>query len=67
MIPFLDLKVINAQYRDELVDACARVIDSGWYIGGSELEHFEQQFASYCGTKYANDLDALISTLRAWN
>ena len=70
MIPFLDLKVINAQYRDELVDACTRVIDSGWYIGGSELEQFEQQFANYCGTKYAigvaNGLDALILTLRAW-
>lgn len=70
MIPFLNLKAINAQYRDELVDACARVIDSGWYIGGSELEQFEQQFANYCGTKYAigvaNGLDALILTLRAW-
>ena len=70
MIPFLDLKAINAQYRDELVEACTRVIDSGWYIGGIELEHFEQQFASYCGTKYAigvaNGLDALILTLRAW-
>ena len=70
MIPFLDLKAINAQYRDELVEACTRVIDSGWYIGGSELKQFEQQFASYCGTKYAigvaNGLDALILTLRAW-
>ena len=70
MISFLDLKAINAQYRDELVDACTRVIDSGWYIGGSELEQFEQQFANYCGTKYAigvaNGLDALILTLRAW-
>lgn len=70
MIPFLDLKAINAQYRDELVDACARVIDSGWYIGGSELAQFEQKFANYCGTKYAigvaNGLDALILTLRAW-
>ena len=70
MIPFLDLKTINTQYRDELVDACTRVIDSGWYIGGSELEKFEQQFAIYCGTKYAigvaNGLDALILTLRAW-
>ena len=70
MIPFLDLKAVNDQYRDELVDACTRVIDSGWYIGGIELEHFEQQFANYCGTKYAigvaNGLDALILTLRAW-
>lgn len=70
MIPFLDLKAINAQYRNELVEACIRVIDSGWYIGGSELEQFEQQFASYCGTKFAigvaNGLDALILALRAW-
>ncbi|ATO19195.1 aminotransferase [Acinetobacter sp. LoGeW2-3] len=70
MIPFLDLKAINAQYRDELVAACTRVIDSGWYIGGKELEKFEQHFAAYCETQYAigvaNGLDALILTLRAW-
>ncbi|GAA5093727.1 DegT/DnrJ/EryC1/StrS family aminotransferase [Wohlfahrtiimonas larvae] len=70
MIPFLDLKNINAQYRNELIEACTRVVDSGWYIGGSELESFEQNFAEYCGTKYAigvaNGLDALILTLRAW-
>lgn len=70
MIPFLDLKNINAQYRDELIAACTRVIDSGWYIGGSELESFEKSFAEYCGAKFAigvaNGLDALILTLRAW-
>lgn len=70
MIPFLDLKKINQQYRNELIAACTRVIDSGWYIGGKELETFEQNFADYCGTQYAigvaNGLDALILTLRAW-
>lgn len=70
MIPFLDLRAINAQYRDELVKACTRVIDSGWYIGGNELEQFENSFANYCGTKFAigvaNGLDALVLTLRAW-
>lgn len=70
MIPFLDLKSINNQYRNKLVEACTRVIDSGWYIGGKELETFERNFAKYCGTKYAigvaNGLDALILTLRAW-
>lgn len=70
MIPFLDLKAVNAQYSNELIAACTRVIDSGWYINGIELELFEQEFASYCGTKYAigvaNGLDALILTLRAW-
>ena len=70
MIPFLDLKNINGQYRAALVEACARVIDSGWYIGGKELEQFEKNFAEYCGVKFvigvANGLDALILTLRAW-
>ena len=70
MISFLDLKAINAQYRDELVEAATRVIDSGWYIQGSEVTAFEQEFADYCGTQYcvgvANGLDALTLTLRAW-
>lgn len=70
MIPFLDLKSINQQYRNELVEACTRVIDSGWYIGGTELEKFEKNFADYCETKFAigvaNGLDALILVLRAW-
>lgn len=70
MIPFLDLKELNNEYRDELIGACTRVIDSGWYIGGKELEVFEQNYAAYCGTKHcigvANGLDALSMTLRAW-
>lgn len=70
MISFLDLKGINAKYRDELIDACTRVIDSGWYIAGNELSRFEIEFASYCGSKHcigvANGLDALTLTLRAW-
>lgn len=70
MIPFLDLKSINAQYRDELIEACTRVIDSGWYITGNEVTKFEENFAEYCGTQHAigvaNGLEALILTLRAW-
>ncbi len=70
LISFLDLKETNSQYRNELIDACTRVIDSGWYISGNELQKFEEAFAKYCGTKHvigvANGLDALILTLRAW-
>jgi dTDP-4-amino-4,6-dideoxygalactose transaminase len=70
MIPFLDLKVINAQYRDELVQAATDVIDSGWYIQGTQVEQFEREFADYCGTKHcvgvANGLDALILIFRAY-
>jgi dTDP-4-amino-4,6-dideoxygalactose transaminase len=69
-ISFLDLQAINAAYREELIEAAVRVIDSGWYIQGQEVKAFEQEFAAYCGTKYCvgvgNGLDALILTLRAW-
>lgn len=70
MIPFLDLKNINAQYREELLEACAKVIDSGWYVQGNEHQAFEKEFADYCGVKHcigvANGLDALILILRAY-
>ena len=70
MIPFLDLKSVNAQYRSELVAAATRVIDSGWYIQGEEVRAFEQEFAEYCGVKHcvgvANGLDALTLILRAY-
>ena len=70
MINFLNLKAINNQYEQELKDACSRVIDSGWYIMGQELELFESEFSNYCGTKHAigvaNGLDALILVIRAW-
>ncbi len=68
--PFLDLKVINAQYREELLAAAQRVIDSGWYIQGREVEAFEREFALYCGVRHAvgvgNGLDALRLILLAY-
>ncbi|AWB56327.1 DegT/DnrJ/EryC1/StrS family aminotransferase [Colwellia sp. Arc7-D] len=70
MIPFLDLKKINSQYQEELKEACARVIDSGWYILGSEVKAFEKEFAKYCDSNHclgvANGLDALILIFRAY-
>ena len=70
LINFLDLKKINAQYRTELIEACTSVIDSGWYINGTQVEAFESEFSDYCGSKHcvgvANGLDALTLILRAW-
>jgi len=70
MIPFLDLKEINNQYKTELLEACRKVIDSGWYVQGKECNMFEEEFATYCGTKYcvgvANGLDALTLIIRAY-
>lgn len=70
MIKFLDLQKINTQYEQELKEAASRVIDSGWYLLGSELETFENNYASFCGTKYAlgvaNGLDALRLIFKAY-
>ncbi|WP_419393380.1 DegT/DnrJ/EryC1/StrS family aminotransferase [Cytobacillus praedii] len=70
MIPFLNLKDINAQYSNELKTAIGKVIDSGWYVLGQEVEAFEREFAKYCGVKHcigvSNGLDALKLILKAY-
>lgn len=70
-IPFLDLKSPYQELQDELDDAYQRVMKSGWYVLGNELENFEQEFATYCGVKHCmgvgNGLEALYLVLRAWN
>lgn len=70
MISFLDLKRINSRFEQELKDACNKVIDSGWYIGGEELNKFENSFSHFCDSKFAlgvaNGLDALNLSIKAW-
>lgn len=70
MIKFLDLQKINDQYEKELKEAASRVIDSGWYLMGKELESFETNYAQFCGVKYclgvANGLDALRLIFKAY-
>ena len=70
MIPFLNLKKINAQYREELIQSFSRILDSGSYIGGKELEDFEKDFSKYCGVNYCigvgNGLDALKLIIKAY-
>jgi dTDP-4-amino-4,6-dideoxygalactose transaminase len=68
-IPFLDLKSPYLELKAELDAAYQRVMESGWYILGEEVEAFEADFAAYCGAKYCigvgNGLDALYLILRA--
>lgn len=70
MIQFLDLQEINAQYKNELKEAAERVIDSGWYLLGKELESFENEYAQFIGCKHvlgvANGLDALRLIFKAY-
>ncbi|MBR5003349.1 MAG: DegT/DnrJ/EryC1/StrS family aminotransferase [Bacteroidaceae bacterium] len=66
----LSLQRLNAPYAQQLKEAAARVIDSGWYLRGAETEAFEQEMASYLGVEYvvgvANGLDALRLILMAY-
>lgn len=68
--PFLDLGKVNERYAAQLKEACARVIDSGRYIGGDEVERFESELAAYCGVRHtvgvSNGLDALRLILRGY-
>ena len=69
-VAFLDLKAGYIEIKDELDAAYQRVMDSGWYILGAELEAFESEFAAYCGASYCvgvgNGLEALHLILRAY-
>jgi dTDP-4-amino-4,6-dideoxygalactose transaminase len=70
MVAFLDLKKINGRFAEELQVACQRVIESGWYIQGKELKAFEEEFATFCGSRHCigvgNGLDALILILEGY-
>ncbi len=69
-IPFLDLQAVNNQYRGELLEVITRVLDSGWYVKGKEVQDFEIDFANYCGTEHCigvgNGLDALSLIFRSY-
>lgn len=70
MIKFLDLQKINQQYANELKEAAAEVIDSGWFLLGEKLSTFEKKLASYTEANnaigVANGLDALRLILKAY-
>lgn len=70
MIKFLDLQKINTQYADELKRVASEVIDSGWYIHGTNVKEFESSLASYLNCKnvigVGNGLDALRIILKAY-
>jgi dTDP-4-amino-4,6-dideoxygalactose transaminase len=69
MIPFLDLGAGYREIQAEIESAVLASLRSGWYIGGQDVEAFEQEFAAFTGTQYcvgvANGLDALRLSLVA--
>ena len=63
MIPFLDLQAQHGALRPELEAAVARVLDSGQFVLGTEVEAFEARFAEYCGTRHAIALSSGTAAL----
>lgn len=68
--PFLSLSAVNAPYMKAIEEAVLRVVQSGRYVGGPEVENFEKLLSESVGAPYAvgvsNGLDALRLVLRAW-
>ncbi len=68
-VPFLDLRAAYLELKPEIDAAVARVLDSGCYILGPEVEAFEAEYAAYCEAEHAigvaNGLDALHLALLA--
>jgi dTDP-4-amino-4,6-dideoxygalactose transaminase len=68
-VPFLDFHAPYLELKADLDAAYLRVMESGWYILGKEVEAFETEFATYCETKYCigvgNGLEALHLILQA--
>jgi dTDP-4-amino-4,6-dideoxygalactose transaminase len=68
-VPMLDLVAEHAPYRGELIGAFERVLDSGRFVLGPEVEAFEREIAAWIGVPHAigvsNGSDALLLALQA--
>ncbi len=69
VVPFVDLRAMNDEVRAAIFDRWTALVDGDAFVGGEEIDRFEQRWASYCGAKFAvgvgNGTDALEITLRA--
>jgi dTDP-4-amino-4,6-dideoxygalactose transaminase len=68
-VAFLDLRAAYLELKPAIDAAVARVLDSGYYILGPEVEAFEAEYAAYCQAAHCvglnSGLDALVLALRA--
>ena len=71
MIEYENLRKVNEPFVSEFRRVFNETLESGWYILGKNVEHFEQDFADYCGASHcigvASGLDALILSLKAYD
>ncbi len=69
-VKYLDLEKVSASFEPQLTQELENTIHSGYYLGGSRVEAFSQDFAAFCGVDYCvpvgSGLDALRFILRAY-
>ena len=63
-IPFLDLVTAHCELEEELVNAFRNAVRSARFIGGPEVDGFEQEFAAYCGTRFSIGVSSGTDALR---
>lgn len=51
-IPFVDLKALHSEIKDDLYEVFDRVLTNSTFVLGPEVLRFEQEFAAYCGTEH---------------
>ena len=71
MIEYENLKKVNQPFFPEYLNAFQEMLESGWYVLGTQVQKFEQEFAAYHNVEYcigvASGLDALILSLQVYD
>lgn len=62
-IPLIDLTIQHRNLRSEINSAIEGVLDRGDFILGQDVSKLEEEFAAYCGTKYAIGVDSGLAAL----
>jgi dTDP-4-amino-4,6-dideoxygalactose transaminase len=62
-VPFIDLRAQHRALRDELTQAVQRVMERADFALGEDVARFEEEFAAFCGTRYAVGVDSGLSAL----
>jgi len=63
-IPFLDLKTPHQELEEELVEVYRECLRNASFVGGPQVQAFEEEFAQFCETKYCVAVSSGTDALR---
>lgn len=71
VIEYENLQKLNQAFFDAYLNQLTEMMQSGWFVLGSGVQNFEQQYAAFCDSKYcvgvANGLDAMVLALKSFD